>query len=217
MLESTSRSSTPWRRSSDRLALTPVTLPSTIGSTSCSRIGRPRVLTTHSLTGRRRGWDIDGRRNTWTEPIPTLSRSPKGCDGLLAIDDISQRGSDPVDAPSLPLSLSSPQWSKSSSTKTEPSRRRDCTPEISHQFHGPKNVMCAPRSSPGKQPAIGSFTPAANPTHPPPPGTQRLNHLKRHLLTRERLRSPVRTLKLIDRICPDTDSRKHECEVSRSS
>ena len=100
----------------------------------------------------------------------------------------------------------------------EPSRGRDGTPDISRPFHGPKNVVCAPRSSPGKQPATGSkFTPAANPTHPPPPGTQRLKHLKRHLLTRKCSRLLIRTPKLIDHICPDTDSKKCECEVSRSS
>ena len=100
----------------------------------------------------------------------------------------------------------------------EPSRGRDGTLDISRPFHGPKNVVCAPRSSPGKQPTTGSkFTPAANPTHLPPPGTQRLKHLKRHLLTRKCLHLLVRTPKLINHICPDTDSKKCECKVSRSS
>ena len=52
-------------------------------------------------------------------------------------------------------------------------------------------------------------------THPPPPDPHRLNHLKRHLLTRKPRYSFMPVVKLINGACPDTDSRKHECEVNR--
>jgi len=115
--------------------------------------------------------------------------------------------------PCPPLSLSSPPWSKSSSTKTEASRERDCTLEICHPSHEPKNAMCVLRNSPGTLSQM--ITPFGS--LPRPPGARRLNHLKRHLLTRKSRSSSTRNLRLINRICPDTDLRKHECEVSRLS
>lgn len=51
-----------------------------------------------------------------------------------------------------------------------------------------------------------------------PPSTSeryRLNHLKRHLLTRKPQHSFTCTVNPINPLWPDTDSRRHECEVSK--
>lgn len=52
-------------------------------------------------------------------------------------------------------------------------------------------------------------------THPPPPNTRRLNHLKRHILTREPRYQFIRIVNSINGDWLDTDSRRHECEVNR--